>query len=161
MGANIEIEMHSNDEYIEPTARLIISYTPDLKNINIVPDDLPRLIDEVPILALLATQAEGNFVLSDAFELRVKETDRIKATVKNLQILEIEIFEQENGFSLIGKQNITGGEVSCYDDHRIAMMSVIVGLFQRRCLVRDVSVLKPHSQTFSEFVRCGANITIG
>jgi 3-phosphoshikimate 1-carboxyvinyltransferase len=162
MGANIEIEFFCNEEYIEPTATLTVSYTQDLQNINIDSTDLPTLIDEIPILTLLASQAQGLFVLSNASELRVKETDRIHATVKNLQLLGIDISEQEDGLSISGKQEIIGGEVSCYHDHRIAMMCVIAGLISKEgVLVKDVACIETSFPNFyKELLRCGANISM-
>ncbi|GIO28450.1 3-phosphoshikimate 1-carboxyvinyltransferase [Ornithinibacillus bavariensis] len=89
---------------------------------------VPRLIDEIPIIALLATQAKGKTIIKDASELRVKETDRIQAVVDVLTKLGANIVETKDGMEIVGGTNLTGGTVSSYDDHRIAMMIVIASL---------------------------------
>src|SRR5690625_3666682 len=89
---------------------------------------IPRLIDEIPIIALLATQAEGTTVIKDAEELRVKETDRIKAVVDVLSTLGANIEETEDGMIIHGKTALRGGNISSYYDHRIAMMGAIAAL---------------------------------
>lgn len=99
-----------------------------LKGTTIKGDLIPRLIDEIPIIALLATQAEGKTVIEDAEELRVKETDRIKAVVSNLQALGATIEEQPDGMIVSGESRLTGGSVQSYADHRIAMMNVVASL---------------------------------
>src|SRR5690625_7905729 len=85
---------------------------------------IPRLIDEIPIIALLATQAEGTTIIKDAEELRVKETDRIAAVVDVLSTLGANIEATEDGMIIKGKTPLSGGYVSAYSDHRIAMMAV-------------------------------------
>jgi len=101
-----------------------ISYSP-LKAIVIDGNMIPRLIDEIPIIALLATQAKGTTVIKDAEELRVKETDRIKAVVKNLTTLGANIEETEDGMIIHGNTPLKGGELLSFSDHRMAMMAVI------------------------------------
>lgn len=96
-----------------------------LKGITIDGDLIPRLIDEIPVIALLATQAEGKTVIRDAAELRVKETDRILAVMDVLTTLGAEIEELEDGMIIHGKTSLNGGDVKSYYDHRIAMMAVI------------------------------------
>jgi len=72
--------------------------------VEISPDMIPKLIDEIPILAILATQAQGKTMLSGARELRVKESDRLKSIVTNLAAMGIEIEELEDGFIIEGPQ---------------------------------------------------------
>lgn len=92
---------------------------------------IPRLIDELPILAILGVIAEGETVIKDAAELKVKESNRIRAVVENLQSLGISALETEDGMRIRGKGGIfslTGKKVSSYKDHRIAMSFSILGL---------------------------------
>lgn len=89
---------------------------------------VPRLIDEIPLIALLATQASGTTIIKGAEELRVKETDRIEAVVNVLSKLGANIRATDDGMIIKGKSSLIGGEVSSYGDHRIAMMIVIASL---------------------------------
>src|SRR5690625_1713047 len=98
---------------------------------------IPRLIDEIPIIALLATQAEGQTVIKNAEELRVKETDRIAAVVDVLSTLGANIKETKDGMIIEGKTNLTGGQISSYHDHRIAMMGMIASLIAENDVILD------------------------
>lgn len=94
-----------------------------------VPDDLvPNLIDELPILAVAATRAEGTTIVRGAQELRYKECDRIEAIVTNLMALGADITEFEDGFEINGPTPLKGSPVDAFDDHRIAMSLGIAGL---------------------------------
>ncbi|PWA12362.1 3-phosphoshikimate 1-carboxyvinyltransferase [Pueribacillus theae] len=126
MGANITM---LNERQIngEPVADLHIKSSP-LKNIEINGELIPRLIDEIPILALAATQAEGKMVISDAEELKVKETNRIDAVVNQLRLLGANIEATEDGMIIEGRTNLHGGTVDSLGDHRIGMMLAIASL---------------------------------
>ena len=89
---------------------------------------VPSLIDEIPMLAVLATQMNGITEVRGAQELRVKECDRINAIVTNLRALGVEVEEFPDGFTLEGPQKIQPGPVKCFDDHRIAMAFYTAGL---------------------------------
>lgn len=91
-------------------------------------DLIPRLIDELPILALLATQAQGQTVIKDAEELRVKETDRIEAVATELRKLGASIETTEDGMIITGPTPLTGATLQSYGDHRLGMMAAIAGL---------------------------------
>src|SRR5690625_5801219 len=123
MKPNVEInnERKSGGEML---GDITVTYN-ELKSTVIEGELIPRLIDEIPIIALLATQASGTTVIKDAAELRVKETDRIKAVVHNLTTLGASIEETEDGMIIHGKTPLTGGHLKSYSDHRIAMMAVI------------------------------------
>lgn len=125
MGAKLEI---NNERVVnaEPIADLIIS-TSNLKGIEIGGAIIPRLIDEIPIIALMATQAEGTTVIKDAEELKVKETNRIDTVVEELTKLGAKIEATEDGMIIHGKTPLKGGNVSSYGDHRIGMMLAIAG----------------------------------
>jgi len=91
-------------------------------------DIIPNLIDEIPILAVMATQVEGRIAVRGAQELRIKESDRIKTVVAGLRSLGGEIDEFDDGFAVEGIQRLKGGRVETEGDHRIAMAFAIAGL---------------------------------
>ncbi len=102
-----------------------------LQGIHIYPEMIANLIDELPLIALLATQAEGETVVSGAEELRVKESDRIAAMVSNLGNWGAKIFERPDGFHVEGPTPLKGGDVQTFDDHRVAMSMGIGGLISK------------------------------
>lgn len=126
MGASLETRLLR--EKPEPIGEISVKSC-DLSNIEIPLDLVPNIIDEIPILSILATQANGRFLLRGAKELRVKESDRIATIVTNFRNLGIEIEEYEDGFEFNGPQNIGNGKVETYHDHRIAMAFTIAQLF--------------------------------
>jgi len=99
-----------------------------MKGVEIKKEDVPSMVDEIPLLALVATQAEGETVITGAEELRVKESDRIKAVVENLKRIGVEVEELKDGMVIKGKQKIKGGIIDSFNDHRIAMGFSILGL---------------------------------
>lgn len=99
-----------------------------LRGLTVAPDLVPNLIDEIPILAVAAACAEGQTLIREARELRVKETDRIDAMVKNLRALGAEVEEFEDGLAVTGGKALQGATVDSYDDHRIAMAMGIAAL---------------------------------
>lgn len=130
MGADIEIldqKIVSN----ELVGDLKIKYS-ELKGYTIEGEIIPRLIDELPVIAVLATQAQGTTIIKDAGDLRNKESDRIKAIVCELKKLGASIEETPDGFIIEGKRgkrNLKGGvEVETYHDHRLAMSLYVAGL---------------------------------
>lgn len=123
MGADIQI-LKSEDQAFEPYGDLLIK-TSQLKGTIIEGDLIPRLIDEIPIIALLATQAEGTTIIKDAHELKVKETNRIDTVVNELKKLGANIVATEDGMIINGVSNLQGGTVSSHGDHRIGMMLAI------------------------------------
>ncbi len=89
---------------------------------------IPRLIDEIPILAVLASQAEGTTIIRNAEELRVKESDRIKAIVTELKKMNVNIIELPDGMQIEGTNILRGNKVNSYNDHRITMALTVAGL---------------------------------
>ncbi|MBN3555434.1 3-phosphoshikimate 1-carboxyvinyltransferase [Fictibacillus nanhaiensis] len=120
MGADITYQ-NINEEASEPFGDLVIKSS-DLKGTVIEGDLIPRLIDEIPIIALAATQAEGKTIIKDAHELRVKETDRIETVVNELKKMGANIEATEDGMIIHGKSTLHGASVQSYGDHRIGMM---------------------------------------
>ena len=107
----------------------------DLHGTEISGELIPRLIDELPIIALLATQAEGQTLIRDAEELKVKETDRIQVVADVLNSMGADIQPTADGMIIQGKTPLNGASVHTYGDHRIGMMTAIAAL-----LVKDGNV---------------------
>ena len=126
MGADMDIE-HLESAGKEPIGTVTIRSS-TLKAIEIGGNLIPRLIDEIPIIALLATQAHGTTVIKDAEELKVKETDRIEAVVLELKKLGADIEATEDGMIIHGPVQLSGGTVQSYGDHRIGMMGAIASV---------------------------------
>ncbi|WP_131934911.1 3-phosphoshikimate 1-carboxyvinyltransferase [Bacillus thuringiensis] len=126
MGASIKIlnkKKISNEDVGD-----IIVRSSDLKGIMIDGDLIPRLIDEIPILALAATQAEGETIIKNAEELKVKESNRIDTVVNELKKLGVNIEATDDGMIIEGKSQLIGGIVDSHHDHRIGMMLSIANL---------------------------------
>lgn len=126
MGADITLE-NQREVAGEPVADLRVRHS-KLKACTIAGDLIPRLIDEIPILAVAATFAEGTTVIRDAEELRVKESDRITITATQLNLMGANITELPDGMEIVGGRSLNGAEVDSYTDHRIAMSLAIAAL---------------------------------
>ncbi|WP_079509548.1 3-phosphoshikimate 1-carboxyvinyltransferase [Mesobacillus jeotgali] len=126
MGADILISPYDNDA-AEPAGDIRVKYS-KLNATTIEGELIPRLIDEIPVIALLATQAEGRTVIKDAAELKVKETNRIDTVVNELSKLGVNIEATDDGMIINGMQSLDGGTVSAHGDHRIGMMLSIAAL---------------------------------
>jgi 3-phosphoshikimate 1-carboxyvinyltransferase len=126
MGANITVE-NSREVAGEPVADLRVRYS-HLKACEISGDVIPRLIDEIPILAVAAVFAEGTTIVKDAEELRVKESDRITVMATQLNQMGASIKELPDGLEITGGSTLKGTEVDSYTDHRIAMSLAIAAL---------------------------------
>ena len=129
VGARIVLDMLRN-EGGEPVANVLVRSSA-LSMMRVHPDSIPTLIDEVPILAILGTRASGGFEIRGARELRVKESDRIDAIARNLRAIGVRLEEFPDGLQIPGDQQIEGGTVSSYGDHRIAMAFAIAGLMSK------------------------------
>ena len=119
MGARVE-RHDERDEGGEPVADLI-ARPAELRAVEIGAEEVPAMIDELPILAALAARAQGTTKIRGAGELRVKETDRIAALASNLRALGVEAEEHEDGLDIQGSDAPLRGRVRTYGDHRIAM----------------------------------------
>lgn len=128
MGGNIEL-LSERITCGERVGDILVKYSPNLKACKISGEIIPRLIDEIPVIAVLATQADGQTVISDAQDLRNKESDRISAVVTELRKLGAEIEETPDGMIISGKTYLKGEcEVETYHDHRLAMSLFVAGL---------------------------------
>ncbi|MEM8486657.1 MAG: 3-phosphoshikimate 1-carboxyvinyltransferase [Bacteroidota bacterium] len=126
MGANIKVEnerFHAGELIADLKVQSSI-----LHGVKVQGDVIPILIDEIPVLAVAAAFAKGRTEIRDAKELRVKETDRIDAMVKNLRLLGADVEEFDDGLAITGGKELTGATVHSYDDHRIAMAMGVAGL---------------------------------
>ena len=126
MGAKIEV-LEVRNEDSEPAADLLVRYAP-LHGIEIGGALIPRLIDELPVLAAAAAVAEGRTVIRDAAELKVKESNRIRTMAEGLSRLGAKVEETEDGLIIDGGAALHGGAVESYSDHRIAMSFAILSL---------------------------------
>lgn len=146
MGASIEREQ-VRQAGGEPIADLLVRSQP-LRAVEIGGAIIPTLIDELPILAVAATQAEGTTLVRDAAELRHKESDRIAAIVRNLAAAGAAIEEAPDGFRVTGPTPLTGTACTAHGDHRIAMAMSIAGLLADGKMTIDdekiVAISYPH-----------------
>ena len=150
MGADIEI-LDKQTISNELTGDLRIKYS-DLTGCIIEGDIIPRLIDEIPVLAVVATQAQGQTVIKDAQDLRNKESDRIKTIVTELKKLGASIEETPDGMIINGKINLQGGvEAETYHDHRLAMSLYVAGLVcKKEILIKDFDWVNISMPEFDE-----------
>ncbi|MCH5585455.1 3-phosphoshikimate 1-carboxyvinyltransferase [Shimazuella sp. AN120528] len=137
MGAQVTVEKQQESSG-EPIGSITITCE-ELKGVEIGGDLIPRLIDEIPIIAVVATQAKGKTVIRDAAELKVKETNRISTTANELRKLGAQVEETEDGLIIEGKTPLRGAICSSYGDHRIGMAMAIAGLAADEPVVVDGS----------------------
>ena len=156
MGANIEL-MNERNISGEAVADIKVSYS-DLKGTTIGGADIPRLIDEIPVIAVLATQADGTTVIKDASDLRNKESDRISTIVSQLRAIGADIEERPDGMIINGKTKLNGGiEIDTHHDHRTAMSFYVAGLItELPLLIKDFEWV---NTSFPEFLELMAKIT--
>ncbi|MGQ0678555.1 MAG: 3-phosphoshikimate 1-carboxyvinyltransferase [Actinomycetota bacterium] len=125
MGAIVELVVES--ELPEPAGRVIARSGP-LEGVEVGGATIPRTIDELPLVALAATQAEGTTIIRDAGELRAKESDRLAVLALNLRSLGGQVEEFPDGLCIDGPVKLTGGTVDALGDHRMAMTFALAGL---------------------------------
>ena len=126
MGAHIE-RVNVQDRAGEPVGDIIVRGS-ELQGTTIAGDEIPSLIDEIPILVVAAALASGTTVITDAKELRVKETDRITALVQGLSRLGAQVEELDDGLIIKGQAQLSAGNISTFSDHRIAMSFFILSM---------------------------------
>lgn len=119
MGGRIEVEEHGR-EAGEPVGDLVARAS-ELRGFEVGPAEVPRLLDEVPVLAVLAARAEGTSSIRGASELRVKESDRLALLASNLERLGVDCREREDGLDVVGTSRRLSGRVRTGGDHRMAM----------------------------------------
>ena len=135
----------------ELTADIIVKYTPNIKPFKIEGAIIPRLIDEIPILALLASQANGVSIIKDAQDLRNKESDRIKTICDTFKLLNVDIEEKPDGFIIEGKKEFKRDvKLKTYLDHRLAMTYYILSLINKGST--DIKGFECVNTSFPEFM---------
>lgn len=126
MGADITY-LNENCDSGEPTADLLVR-TSALHGTTVEGAIIPTLIDEIPMIAVMAAFAEGTTIIRDAAELKVKETDRIKTTTEGLLAMGVDVTPTDDGMIIRGGNPVHGGQINSYLDHRIAMAFSIAAL---------------------------------
>jgi 3-phosphoshikimate 1-carboxyvinyltransferase len=125
MGADVELsDVH--DRSGEPVAELIVR-SAQLRGATVLAHEIPRLVDEVPIIAVLAARARGETRITGAAELRVKETDRLAAIANNLRAIGADVEELPDGLVIQGSERPLAGNIQTFADHRIAMAFGVLG----------------------------------
>ena len=125
MGAHCELLNRKEED--EPCADLLVRFS-QLKGTLIEGDWIPSLIDEIPVLAVLAAFAEGTTVIRDAAELKVKESNRIRTVTEGLLAMGADVTETEDGMVIRGGRPLHGADIFCHEDHRIAMSFAVAAL---------------------------------
>ena len=160
MGALFEFSNHQTVE-MEPVADLRVRSVDHLKGVDVSPEVIPRMIDEIPILAIAAANAQGRTVLSGCEELRVKESDRIHSIARGLEQLGVTVEEQPAGMIIEGG-TMDGGVVNSLGDHRIAMAFAIAGaVAAAEVQVQNCQCVDTSFPGFSNLARnAGMNIVV-
>jgi len=155
MGADITIE-NPREVAGEPCGDLLVRGA-ELTGTEMGPDEVPSMVDEVMLVALLGAVAHGETTIRGAQELRVKESDRIAATASGLGSLGARITEREDGFHVAGAPKIIGGSMPSHGDHRLAMLGAIAGLVSDSGVT--VEGFESVSVSYPDFARDLARLT--
>jgi 3-phosphoshikimate 1-carboxyvinyltransferase len=155
MGADIALE-DLHEQAGEPTADIRVRYR-KLRGVQIGGEMIPRLIDEIPVLAVAASYAEGKTVIKDAAELRVKESDRIATIASELRNMGATVIEFPDGMEITGTDSLNGALCDSHGDHRIAMSVAVAGLAARgETVVRDTGWIETSFPGFERLLRQAA-----
>ncbi|NBO20594.1 MAG: 3-phosphoshikimate 1-carboxyvinyltransferase, partial [Rhodobacteraceae bacterium] len=139
MGADIEFQ-NPREEGGEPVADLRVRFTGDLRGIEVPPERAPSMIDEYPILSVVAAFAEGVTAMKGVKELRVKESDRIDAMARGLEACGVKVEEDEDTLIVhgLGASGVPGGATAkTHLDHRIAMSFLVAGMASQKAISVD------------------------
>ena len=140
MGARITLSNTTTTG--EPSGTVTIEGAP-LQGTTLLPEEIPNLIDEIPVLAVAAALAEGRTTIRNAAELRVKETDRIATVVSNLRAMGGDVTEFDDGMEITGGRSLRAAVLESHGDHRIAMAFLIAGLFAAgETVMHDTSCIR-------------------
>ena len=151
MGADIEVLDRQGDDF-EPYGTIVIRPS-DMSNVDVFEDEIPFIIDEIPILAVAALFSKGTLRVRNATELRVKESDRIAAIGRFVSAMGGQITEFDDGFELSGPVKIQPFEVDSGGDHRIAMSSLIAAVCANvSATVRNCECINPSFPNFFELL---------
>jgi 3-phosphoshikimate 1-carboxyvinyltransferase len=158
MGADIQV-FNQTESHGEPMGDLQVKYRP-LRGIQISGPLVVRMIDEFPVFAIAAAYAQGQSVVSQAAELRYKESDRISDLCRELERVGVEVEEKPDGFVINGGRGVQGGMVDPHGDHRLAMALAVTGLAaQEVVVIQNSEIIAESFPEFSEvLLGLGANI---
>jgi 3-phosphoshikimate 1-carboxyvinyltransferase len=164
MGANLSFE-NEREESGEPVADIRACFSPDLRGVEVPPERAASMIDEYPILSVVAANAAGNTIMRGVKELRVKESDRIDAMAKGLRSNGVSVDEGEDWWTVKGNGmgSVKGGSVcQTFLDHRIAMSFLILGLSSQSYVeIDDCLPIKTSFPNFIELMlEIGANMDV-
>lgn len=147
MGADVTL-VNEREENNEPVADILVK-SAELKGTQIDGAIIPRLIDEIPIIAVMALFADGETVIADAQELKVKETNRIKAVCTELKKCGADITETDDGMIIRGGRKLSGADFASYGDHRMVMsLAVLAGMCDGVCTIDNTDCV---SVSYPEF----------
>ena len=136
MGANIEIH-NKKVKYGEPIGDVCVKYSSQLKNICINPQDVRDMIDEIPVLSVIAAFSKGIMSINGISELKIKESNRVLAIISNLRKMGSDARENNNSILIKGQKILYNTNIKTFSDHRIAMAFYIASLFAKRKQVLD------------------------
>lgn len=125
------------EETGEPSCDLVVWNSPELSPFKIAGPLVPRLIDEIPVLAVLATQCSGVSQIRDASELRVKESDRIERVATGLRLMGAQVETYDDGMEIQGPCRLQGARIDANGDHRLAMAFAVAGLIANEPVIID------------------------
>ncbi|MFH1856890.1 MAG: 3-phosphoshikimate 1-carboxyvinyltransferase [Candidatus Omnitrophota bacterium] len=152
MGACIELE-NQKEVSGEPRADMRIKFKRPLKGVNIDARDIPAMIDELPIMMIVAAQAQGETFIKGAGELRVKETDRINSMVVNLKKMGADIKVIENDILIKGPVALKGAVIDSFGDHRTAMSFAVAGLIaEGKTIINDTECIQTSFPGFQDIL---------
>ena len=149
MGAHVH-EVVEDTEQVEPTGTVEVQGA-RLHGTSIEGREIPNVIDEIPILAVLGALASGQTVIRNAAELRVKETDRLRAITTNLKAMGAKVDEYADGLVITGGYPLRGARLASFGDHRIAMAFAVAGLFaEGETVIEDCDCIETSYPGFAE-----------
>lgn len=155
MGVDIRLK-NRREQAGEPVADIRVRHN-KLRAVEIAGDVIPRAIDEIPILSVAASYAEGTTVIRDAAELRVKESDRIATMATELRKMGVAVTELPDGMEITGQESLSGAACESHGDHRIAMSMAVAGLAARgETIVRDAGWIDTSFPGFERLLRQAA-----
>ncbi len=160
MGARVDIVVRSEKDEIEPYGDITLTGGP-LKGTEVGGDEIPRLIDELPVVAAAGALADGKTIIRNARELRVKESDRISTMVTNLQALGVEVQELEDGMEIRGPAKLEAANaVQSFGDHRVAMSMAVLGAYSSNpvCINNIACIQTSYPAFWEDLKRLGVHV---
>jgi 3-phosphoshikimate 1-carboxyvinyltransferase len=160
MGARVKVVVRSAADEVEPYGDVTITGG-ELKGTRVDGAEIPKLIDELLLVAIAGALAHGKTIIGDARELRVKESDRISCMATNLRALGVEVIEQEDGMEISGPTKLEAASaVQSYGDHRIAMSMAVLALYGKDpvCVNNIACIGTSYPAFWDDLKRLGAHV---